>query len=497
MALGFDDYRRHDALGLAAAIARGDFSAQEVAQAALARLRAVNPLVGAVSWLDEALAERLCRGEPDPAAAATGPFAGVPYFIKDLHAPVRGLPLRHGSRLFEGQVFDFDSETVARLRRAGLRILGRTAAPEFGMNLSTEPVLTGPTRNPWNLAYSAGGSSGGAAAAVASGIVPAAHATDSGGSIRIPASVNGLIGLKPTRGLIPTGPHRGDASYGMSHEHAVTRSVRDCAALLDAVAGPDVGAPYFTTPPATPYLQAIARAPRRLRIAFMVQDFTGAPVHPDCAQAVQATARRLQALGHAVEAAAPAFDAPALAAASTKLLLTGLAAQVGAREQQLGRAARDDELEPLTRAAVRMGRSVSGIDLASQLPVLNAQVRRLAAFFEAWDVLLTPALAQPPARLGELHTRSTDLEDYHRLLRRYSPFTGPFNATGQPAASLPLHWNDAGLPIGVQVVARFGDDNTLLQLARELEQDCGGFDRVAPLAAPGRPAPNAQDTAKD
>jgi Asp-tRNA(Asn)/Glu-tRNA(Gln) amidotransferase A subunit family amidase len=493
MAISFEDYRRHDALGLATAIARGDFSAQEVAQAALARLRAVNPLVGAVSWLDEALAERLCRGEPDPAAAATGPFAGVPYFIKDLHAPVRGVPLRHGSRLFDGQVFDFDSETVARLRRAGLRILGRTAAPEFGMNVSTEPVLTGPTRNPWNLDHSAGGSSGGAAAAVAAGILPAAHATDSGGSIRIPASVTGLVGLKPTRGLIPTGPHRGDASHGMSHEHAVTRTVRDCAALLDAVAGPDMGAPYFTPRPATPFLQAISQPPRRLRIAFTVQDFTGAPVHPDCAQAVRSAAQRLQALGHAVETAAPAFDAPALFGASTKLLLTGLAAQVSAREQQLGRAARDDELEPLTRAAVEMGRRVSGIEYTSQLPVFNTQVRRLAAFFEGWDVLLTPALAQPPARLGELHTRSTDIEDYGRMMRRYTPFTGPFNATGQPAITLPLHWNAAGLPIGVQAVARFGDDTTLLQLARELEQDCGGFDRVAPLTAPGLHAGPAKD----
>jgi len=482
MTLGFDDYRRHDALGLAAAVRRGDFSAAEVMQAALERLHAVNPMVGAVTWLDEALAERLCRAGPDPSAADHGPLAGVPYFIKDLHAPVRGVPLRHGSRLFEGQVFDFDSETVARLRRAGLRILGRTAAPEFGMNVSTEPVLTGPTRNPWSLQHSAGGSSGGAAAAVAAGIVPAAHATDSGGSIRIPASVTGLVGLKPTRGLIPTGPHRGDASHGMSHEHAVTRTVRDCAALLDAVAGPDVGAPYFTSKPALPYLQALATPPRRLRIAFTVHDFTGAPVHPDCAEAVEAAAWRLQTLGHAVEPAAPAFDAPALFAASTKLLLTGLAAQVAAREQQLGRAAREDELEPLTRAAVEMGRRVSGIEYAAQLPVFNAQVRRLAAFFETWDVLLTPALAQPPARLGELHTRSTDIEDYGRMMRRYTPFTGPFNATGQPAVSLPLHWNADGLPVGVQAVARFGDDSTLLQLARELEQAVGGFDRVAPLA---------------
>lgn len=482
MTLSFEDYRRHDATGLAQAIRSGDFTAQEVVQAALARLRAVNPAVNAVTWLDEALAERLCRGDPDPSAAADGPFAGVPYFIKDLHAPVKGMPLRHGSRLFIDNLPDFDSETVARLRRAGLRILGRTASPEFGMNVSTEPALTGPTRNPWNLAHSAGGSSGGAAAAVAAGILPAAHATDSGGSIRIPASVNGLVGLKPTRGLIPTGPHRGDASHGMSHEHAVTRSVRDCAALLDAVVGPDVGAPYFTTPPATPYRELITRPPRRLKIAFMLQDFSGVPVHADCAEAVQAAARRLQNLGHHVEPAAPSFDAQALGRACTTLLMAGLAAMVHAREQQLGRAAREDELEHLTREAVALGARTTGMACAAAIGAMNVQVRRLAAFFEPWDLLLTPTLALPPARLGEMTTLSGDVDTYGRTLARYTPFTGPFNATGQPAISLPLHWNAAGLPIGVQFVAGFGHDAVLLQLAAELEQSVRWFDRVAPTS---------------
>jgi amidase len=482
MAISFDDYRRHDATGLARAIRRGDFTAAEAMQAAMARLRAVNPVVNAVSWLDEALADRLCRGEADPSAAADGPLAGVPYFIKDLHAPVRGVPLRHGSRLFIDQVLDFDSETVARLRRAGLRILGRTASPEFGMNVSTEPALTGATRNPWSLAHSAGGSSGGAAAAVAAGILPAAHATDSGGSIRIPASVNGLVGLKPTRGLIPTGPHRGDASYGMSHEHAVTRSVRDCAALLDAVVGPDVGAPYFTQAPATPYRELIEQPLRRLKVGFMLQDFSGNPVHEDCAQAVQATARRLSDMGHLVEPAAPSFDAQALGSATTTLLMTGLATLVHAREQQLGRSARDDELEPLTQQAVAMGSRTTGMACAAAIGAMNVQVRRMAAFFESWDVLLTPTLAQPPARLGELTTLSGDVDTYGRMLARYTPFTGPFNASGLPAISLPLHWNAAGLPIGLQFVARFGGDATLLQLAATLERATPWFDRMAAVA---------------
>ena len=240
MGLGFDEYRRFDALALAQAIQRGDLSSHEVLTAALDRLHAVNPQVNAVTHLSEAAIDAARHATP------AGPLGGVPYFIKDLHAPVQGMPLTHGSRLFADQRMDFDCETVARLRRAGLRILGRTATPEFGMSASTEPLLTGPTRNPWALGHSAGGSSGGTAAAVAAGIVPASHATDSGGSISIPAACNGLVGLKPTRGLLPTGPHRGEASHGLSHEHAVTRSVRDCAALLDATAGPDAGAPYFT-----------------------------------------------------------------------------------------------------------------------------------------------------------------------------------------------------------------------------------------------------------
>jgi amidase len=244
MSLNFHEYRQFDALGLADAMRRGDVSRREVMDATMARIADVNPRVNAVTYLHPGAADNAALQAID----AQAPFAGVPYLIKDLHAPVAGMPLTHGSRLFAGDTHPFDSETVARLRRAGFVILGRTASPEFGMSGSTEPASTGPTCNPWNLAHSAGGSSGGAGAAVASGMLPASHATDSGGSIRIPASCNGLVGLKPTRGLIATGPHRGEASHGLSHEHAVTRSVRDCAAILDATVGPDVGAPYFTRP---------------------------------------------------------------------------------------------------------------------------------------------------------------------------------------------------------------------------------------------------------
>ncbi len=474
MTITFNEYRAFDAMGLAQSLRRRDVSRKEVLDAALSRLQAVNPQVNAVTYLHQPALDQ-APGE------SQGAFAGVPYLIKDLHAPVAGMPLTHGSRLFAGDMHDFDSETVARLRRAGFVILGRTASPEFGMSASTEPALTGPTRNPWNLAHTAGGSSGGAGAAVASGILPAAHATDSGGSIRIPAACNGLVGLKPTRGLLATGPHRGEASHGLGHEHAVTRSVRDCAAILDATAGPDVGAPYFTAKPAESYLQALSRAPKRLRVAFTTKTFSGQPVDAECQVAVEGAVRLLQGMGHDVSEGSPVFDGAALGDACGTLLLTGLAANVAAREAQLGRGARADELEGVTRAAIELGRKVTGLQYASRFPVINREVRRIARFFENVDVLVTPTLATPPIALGRLSTQTMTMEQFHAAMMAFCPFTGAFNATGQPAISLPLHWSASGLPLGVQFVGRFGEDTLLLQLAAQLELAAPWFGRTAPL----------------
>ena len=474
MTITFNEYRALDGLGLAQAMRRRDISRAEVLEAALSRLNAVNPRINAVTYLHPPALEQ-AGAEPQ------GPFAGVPYFIKDLHAPVAGMPLTHGSRLFAGDVHDFDSETVARLRRAGFVILGRTASPEFGMSASTEPALTGPTRNPWNLAHTAGGSSGGASAAVASGILPASHATDSGGSIRIPASCNGLVGLKPTRGLLATGPHRGDASHGLSHEHAVTRSVRDCAAILDATAGPDAGAPYFTARPAEAYLQAMARPPRRLRIAFTTTTFAGLPVAPECRAAVEATVRLLQGMGHELDEGMPVFDTAALGDATVTLLLAGLAALVQARETQLGRRAREDELEAVIRAAITIGNQVSGVHYASRFAVINREVRRIARFFESVDVLVTPTLAKPPVLLGAISTQTQTLDEFQAAMTAFCPFSGVFNATGQPAITLPLYWTQEGLPVGVQFVGRFGEDTLLLQLAAQMELAAPWFGRTAPI----------------
>ena len=470
----FDEYRTHDALGLAQLIRTRQVSRQEVLNAMLQRLHAVSPRVNAITFLHQPALD-----PAGPCIGEAGPFAGVPWFMKDLHAPVKDIPLTHGSKFFEGQVFDFDAETVTRLRQAGFVILGRTNAPECGMNVSTEPRWRGPTRNPWNLAHSAGGSSGGAGAAVASGILPASHATDSGGSIRIPASCNGLVGLKPTRALLAYGPHRGDAAHGISHELAVTRSVRDCAAILDATAGPDVGAPYFTARPTRSYLDSITRPPGPLRVAFSTQTFDGKPVHGQCRAAVEETARLLAGLDHHVEERAPQFDYPALLGAMMTVLLTGLASLVDGREKQLGRPTGPDDLEPVTRAAIAFGKTVSGMQYAAQFPLINREVRRIGQFFESTDILLTPTLSAPPPRLGVLSTLTDDLDGFIADTYGLAAFTATFNATGQPAISLPLHWSTDGLPVGVQLVARFGADATLLALAGQLEQAAPWFDRVA------------------
>lgn len=461
-----DEYLRFDATGLAGLIARKEVSARDVIAAAIARIEALNPAINAVvaTCFEEALAAL-----PEQPAGSQ-PFFGVPYLIKDLFAPVRGLPLTHGSRLFAGNVMDFDAETVARLRRAGFVILGRTNSPEFGLNVTTEPMAHGATRNPWNRGHSPGGSSGGAAAAVAAGMLPAAHATDSGGSIRIPASCCGLVGLKPTRGRNPFGPHRGDANAGLSHEHAVTRSVRDCAAILDATSGPMAGDPYCTAPPAVPFLQAIARPPERLRIGFAQQGFDGATIDPECRSAVVKTANLCRDLGHEVDEAMPDFDRAALTDACLTVLKAGMAGAIGAREAQIGRAAAADDLEPVTHAVLRLGRALPATAYVAALAVINREVRRIAAFFADYDLLLTPTLAQPPAALGELRGDTDDGEGFLHRLFEYAPFTLPFNATGQPAISLPLHATAGGLPVGVQFVAPFGADAVLLRLAAQIEQ---------------------------
>jgi Asp-tRNA(Asn)/Glu-tRNA(Gln) amidotransferase A subunit family amidase len=459
-----DLYERADATELAERIRRKEVSAAEVLGEARRRAEALQPRINCFTetWFDDA-ARELARGLP------AGPFRGVPFAIKDLGCDVAGRATRNGSRLFrEAAPAERDAELTARYRRAGLLLVGKTATPEFGLNTSTEPLANGPTRNPWNLARIAGGSSGGAAAAVAARIFPVAHATDGGGSIRIPASCCGLFGLKPTRGRTPQGPRLGERWSGLSIGHVVSRSVRDSAALLDAVTGAAPGDPYCAPHQARPFLAELDQRPQRLRVAFTREAATGTPVEPECVRAVEATARLCEELGHEVREAAPRYDAMQLGNAMRVIISASLANMVGSREQLLGRAAREDELEGVTRAFVAMGRAAKAPDYVAALDAIHAMGRQLAAFFESCDVWLSPTVSQLPVELGVLDMNA-ELARYGAAAGRFTPFTGLFNATGQPAMSVPLHVSPAGLPVGVQFAARFGDDALLLRLAAQLE----------------------------
>jgi amidase len=465
MILTTSEYEAHDATGLAALVQGGEISPRELAETTIARIEALNPLVNAVilKAYDQALDE-LARRTDRPT------FLGVPYLVKDLHAPVRGMPLTNGSRMFVDPPAPFDSTLIARIRAAGFVLLGRTNSPEFGLSASTEPHRYGATRNPWNLERIAGGSSGGSGAAVASGMLPAAHATDSAGSIRIPASCNGLVGLKPTRALNPYGPHRGDAAHGISHEHAVTRTVRDTAAILDVTAGPDVGAPYFVRPPDGGFVAALKRPPKRLRIGFWAKSLQDDPIHAECVSAVEKAARLLESLGHVVEESRPDFDWSALVGAQFNVLMTSLGPMVAMMERQRGRPLAEGELEPQTAAVVARGREASLEYYLGNLARMQLEVRRMAAFFETFDILLTPTMTMPPPSLGYLPTDDGDIEGFLTKLLGLAPFAAPFNASGQPAISLPLHWSADALPVGVHLAGRYGEDATLLTLAAQIEQ---------------------------
>jgi len=464
----FKEYESHDALGLAALVKRREVSAGELLDAALERVAVRNPAINAVHGVREEVARKaIAAGLP------AGPFEGVPFLLKDITAVARDLPMSWGSRFFAGQTSDVDSEVVTRHRASGLVIFGRTTTPEMAINPSTEAVLYGgPTRNPWHLAHSTGGSSGGAAAAVAAGIVPMAHATDGAGSIRIPASCCGLFGLKLTRGRTPAGPLAGEGWGGLTGDHVITRSVRDSAAALDATHGADLGAPYFAPPAPASFLDEAMRPPGRLRIAFMRATLDGAAIHPEVAAAADEAARLCESLGHAVTEAKPALGTEEMLVPLMKVVGCGTAMTIERRIKALGREPGPEELEPVTRGALELGRRTSGADYLIALATLHALGRRVARFFLDHDVLLMPVLAEPPARLGRFVMTNPDFLDYRlgpKGIAPYSPFTPLANMSGQPAATVPLAWSKDGLPIGIQFVARFGDEATLLRLGAQLE----------------------------
>lgn len=492
----FAEYARFDAVGLAELVRGGQVSAGELLETAVARIEALNPALNAV------IRKRYDAARAELAAIdRNAAFCGVPFLVKDLLANLAGEPTGSGNKLLASLPMRRDSELVRRYRAAGLVMLGRTNTPEFGLLPYTEPAVNGPCRNPWSAQHSTGGSSGGSAAAVAARLVPMASGGDGGGSIRIPASCCGVFGLKPSRGRTPAGPDLGEIWHGLAIEHVISRSVRDSAAMLDATAGADAGAPYASPPQARPFVDEVRTEPGRLRIAFTSRPLFGRQVHADCVEAVNATAKLLQSLGHDVEEASPPVDKDACERAFVSVIAAEVAGLLELLSQPVGRRVRAHDVEPATYAMALLGRSLSAGDNAVAAHTLQMAARALAPFFERHHLLLTPTLGSPPALIGELQPKPGELRMMklinalnagwvfkqrgviNPLIEKtfdYIPFTPLFNITGQPAMSVPLHWNRAGLPIGVQFVGRFGDEARLFRLAGQLEQARPWAERVPP-----------------
>jgi amidase len=471
------DLARLDAIGQADLVRHGEVTAVELVEAAIERIEALNPTINAVvTRLFESAREEARRPLPP------GPFSGVPFLLKDLGAGQESVPQTAGSRAFRDFRPASDSPLVSAYRAAGLIIVGRTNTPEFGNHSTTEPVLFGPTLNPWDLGRTVGGSSGGSAAAVAAGMVPAASAGDGAGSIRIPASCCGVFGLKTSRGRVSRAPG-GEEIGGFSVRHAITRTVRDSAALLDVIAGPVAGDPYFATPPERPYLEEVGRSPGRLRIAWSDRAPLGTAVDPECVVAVRQTAELLASLGHEVEEAAPTFDAEVMIGPMVVVWAVGNLEEATEAERILGRPLEPDDLEDTTWELVEHGRRFSALDLVRAVGELGAAARAIGPFFEVYDAWLTPTLARPPERLGVLNRSQGGAEEWWRFDCEFNAWNPMANVTGQPAMSLPLHFTDGWLPIGSLITGRYGHEAALFRLAGQLEQARPWADRTPPVAA--------------
>ncbi|MGH7894769.1 MAG: amidase [Candidatus Binatia bacterium] len=457
-----------DATAQAELVRRREASPQELVDAAIARIERVDSALGSVIHPAFEAARTAARGRLE------GPFAGVPILMKDIGGGEAGRPYNGGMRFLKdaGWREREDSYLTRKLKAAGLVSLGRTSTPELALLPTTEPEAFGPTRNPWQTTHSAGGSSGGAAAAVAAGLVPVAHASDGGGSIRIPASHCAVVGLKPTRGRNSFGPGLGERWNGFSAEFVVTRSVRDAAALLDVTSGQMPGDPYVAPPPARPYAMEIGAAAPRLRIGYMRRAPRGVPLDPQCLEAVDRMAKVLAGLGHAVEESHPeALDEQESVLHYVTVVSTNVARALDAWSAKVGKPIGAGDVETLTWALAERGRGTSGADLLATLEYVHAFGRRLAVWWEGgFDLLLTPSVGAPPPEIGYL--TSTPDEPLRAFIRAapYGVFTAAFNMSGQPAISLPAHWTPEGLPIGTQLVARYAREDVLLGVAAQIEQ---------------------------
>ena len=478
MTITHDELAGLDATRCAALVRARELTPLELVDAAIDRAEQVNGTLNAIVTRMYESARETAR-----AHSGAGIFAGVPFLVKDFLAEVEGVRFTEASAFLSAHVPAEDSELVRRFRAAGLVLIGKTNTPELAIGPTTEPRLFGPTRNPWNTERTSGGSSGGAAAAVAARVVPMAHGNDAGGSIRIPASCCGLVGLKPSRGRVSLAPHYGDMFSGLVSELGVTRSVRDTAAMLDAVAGPAVGEPYFPAPPERSYTAEAERPPGPLKVGFSVESPLGDAIDAECERAVRDAAALCESLGHAVEEAGPEYDAEELWTKFTTLLSGGAAWAVADWERRTGRTAGPEHFEPFVWAFGERGRALGAHDYLLAVQDVQRAVRDVSAFFGRYDLWLTATLGQPPVELGTLVYRGGDPFELRRRCAEFSPYTWIANASGQPAISVPLHWSRAGLPVGVHFVARWGDEATLLRLAGQLERARSWAHRIPGVCA--------------
>ena len=478
-----DPWATMDATAQAEAVRRGEASASELVEAAIARIERVDPELNAVIHESFDRAREEAKG-----ALPDGPFRGVPFLLKDLGAGNRaGDSIHWGTRFLKAANFraERSSHLVQRFLDAGLVVVGRSNVPELGAWAVTEPEAYGPTRNPWNPEHAAGGSSGGAAAATAAGLVPFAHASDGGGSIRNPASQCGLVGLKPTRGRISLGPDVGESWAGMIHEFAVTRSVRDTARLLDCVQGPMTGDPDAAAPPLRPYAEEVGAAPGALRVGFLESQPGGEALHPECAAALQGALEHLQGLGHRVESESPAaVQTDSLIAHVLTVISASQARDVERFEQAIGRKLGPEDMDSDNWQVTELGRAVTGTQFIAACEAYNDFRREMLQWWSGdFDLLVTPTITQPAPRVGEIQSSAdAPLEAFMRSGALLT-FCVPFNITGQPAISLPLHESAEGLPVGVQLVAAAGREDLLIRVAAQLEEAVRWSERRPPLHA--------------
>jgi amidase len=490
---GFVEYDQYDAVGLAKLVREKKISPTELCEEAINRIEKFNPMLNAVinPMFD-------IGREAAKKPLSDGSFTGVPFLLKDLISAYAGVKLTSGCRAYKDYVPDYDSELVKRFKKAGLIALGKTNTPEFGLMGITEPELYGPTRNPWNLEHTPGGSSGGSAAAVASGMVPMASGGDGGGSIRIPSAFCALFGLKPTRGRTPTGPKYGELWQGAAIEHVLTRSVRDSAAILDAIQGADAGAPYAIKPPAISYSEEINREPGSLKIAFNTESPLCTGTHEYCKQAVLQTAKLLQDLGHNVEEARPELDGIRLANSYFTLYFGEIAADIELARTVLKKKVSRNDFEIATWFFGQLGHHYTAFDFVRAMREWDIAARVMGQFHLKYDLFLTPTVAAPPAKIGELLPKSYEkvamkilsvlnlgfLAKASGMVNQIAiqtlaktPFTQLANFTGQPAMNVPLQWDKKGMPCGVQFIAPLGDEATLFRLASQLEKVKPWFDK--------------------